>query len=231
MKLYRHIFFDLDRTLWDYEINASEALMEIYAKYSLQQIFENFENFRNAFGKHNNMLWDMYRDGQIAKDIMRIQRFELSFQDYGISALDLASKLNKDFLRISPRKTNLIPGTADIIGYLKNKGYLLYIITNGFTHIQKIKLEVSGLLGIFQQMFTSDSVGSHKPNRAIFEHAVKSVNARKAESLMIGDELEVDIIGARNFGMDQVYYNPSRLPHNEKVTYEIHHLGEIKKIL
>jgi putative hydrolase of the HAD superfamily len=107
----------------------------------------------------------------------------------------------------------------------------LYVLTNGFTQIQELKMESSGLNVYFEKMFTSENTRSYKPKRSIFEYAVKSVNARKVESLMIGDDLEADIIGAREFGMDQVFFNPAKMAHNESVTYEISDLLALKNIL
>lgn len=228
---YRHLFFDLDRTLWDYDNNAYEALHEIYHTYGLHSIFDEFNNFHQTFTRHNNELWKDYREGVVHKDIVRTLRFERTLMDYGTSNPVLAIQLNKDFLEISPRKTHLIPGAIELLDYLKIKQYNLYIITNGFTKIQILKMETSGLMSYFQKIFTSENTSSNKPHRAIFENAITSVNARKLDSIMIGDDLEVDIIGARNFGIDQVYFNPEKTCHNEKITYEISKLAELLEIL
>lgn len=228
---YRHLFFDLDRTLWDYDRNASQALTEVYEKYNLQPVCNNFTNFWNAFNKFNNLLWKDYLDGSLTKNELRNKRFELILLEHSVNDPELAMRMNEDFLDSCPRKTNLIEGALDLLTYLKEKGYHLYIITNGFTHIQEIKLITSGLRPFFLKVYTSDKSGYVKPQRAMFENAVKSVNARKKESLMIGDDLTIDIIGARTFGMDQVYYNPLNLSHTEKVTYEIAALQEMKLFL
>ena len=231
MPRYRHLFFDLDCTLWDYHVNSTEALHELFETYQLHELFDKFENFRETFGKHNEEVWKAYREGRIHKDTLRVLRFERTLKDYGITNFELAHKLNSDFINISPRKTKLMPGTMEVLGYLKSNHYQMYIITNGFTQIQEIKVETSGLADFFIKMFTPENIGYIKPHRAIFEYAVKSVNVRKAESLMIGDDLQVDIIGARDFGMDQVYFNPHKIPHNEKITYEILTLFELREFL
>jgi putative hydrolase of the HAD superfamily len=231
MKKYRHLYFDLDRTLWDYEQNSSGALAEIYETYALKKIFETSENFKSAFTKHNDALWKDYSEGKVHKEILRTLRFELAMKDFGTNDADLACRLNADFVQISPRKTGLVPGAIELLNYLIVKHYKLYIITNGFTQMQEMKMEASGLVGYFNKVFTSENVGSNKPNRAMFEYAVKSVNARKRESLMIGDDLEIDIAGARKFGMDQVFFNPSKIIHNQSATYEIYSLPELMGIL
>ncbi|HEY4786630.1 MAG TPA: YjjG family noncanonical pyrimidine nucleotidase [Bacteroidales bacterium] len=228
---YHHLYFDLDRTLWDYEANASEALLEVYEEFGLQPVFGQFENFWNSFNKYNDALWNQYQKGMLKKEVLRVRRFELALLDYKTNNKELAVTLNNTFLNISPRKPGLVDGANEVLEYLKSKSYHMYILTNGFTQIQEIKMKASGLSPYFEKMFTTENTKSHKPKRAIFEHALKSVHARKAESLMIGDDLEVDILGARNFGMDQVYFNPTKTPHKEKVTYEISNLLELKNIL
>jgi len=230
-KLYHNLYFDLDRTLWDYETNASEALHEIFQEFELQPIFGQFDNFRNAFIKYNDALWRQYEKGTLKKETLRVRRFELALLDYKMKDKKLSIKLNDSFLNISPRKPGLMPGANEALDYLKSKSYRMYILTNGFTKIQEIKMESAGLNPYFEKMFTTENTKSHKPKRAIFEHALKSVNAKKSESLMIGDDLEVDIIGARNFGMDQVYFNPAKTTHKEMITYEISNLAELKNLL
>lgn len=118
---YRHLFFDLDRTLWDYDHNSKEALLEIYQTYGLHAIFVDFDNFHKSFSRHNNELWKGYREGTVHKDVVRTLRFERALFDFGTSDPDLANKLNHDFLEISPRKTHLIPGTIELLDYLKKK--------------------------------------------------------------------------------------------------------------
>jgi putative hydrolase of the HAD superfamily len=228
---YRYLYFDLDRTLWDYENNAAGALWILYNKYALQNFFKEFDIFKNLFSRFNDFLWEEYREGRVHKDILRVLRFEMCFKEVGELQPELSCTLNNEFLDISPKSERLMPGTIELLDYLKGKKYKLFIITNGFTQIQEVKMKYSGLDAYVEKMFTSENVGAHKPNRDMFEYCIKSVNAKNTESLMIGDDLKIDIIGARNFGIDQVYYNPEGLLHSEKVTYEVGHLLELKKIL
>lgn len=231
MKKYRNLYFDLDRTLWDYETNASEALSEIFQNFDLAPIFGSYVNFRMAFAKHNNALWSDFQKGKLKKETIRVRRFELALLEYSTINNKLAGELNDVFLTTSPRKAKLVPDTNEVLDYLRSKSYRLYILTNGFTQIQELKMKSSGLNLYFEKMFTSENTRSYKPKRSIFEYAIKSVNAKKVESLMIGDDLEADIIGAREFGIDQVYFNPGKSVHNEKITYEIHDLISLKNIL
>ncbi len=230
MKKYKNIYFDLDRTLWDFDSNAKETFQDIYEKHELHKIFNSFDNFYNTYVKHNERLWKIYRDGKIRKSVLAFKRFALTLEEFGVKDEDLAKIIGQDYIEISPTKKRLFPGTYETLEYLKIK-YNLYIITNGFNEVQFTKLKNSKLDTFFKKIFTSENAGAQKPNAKIFEHALKSVNARKKESVMIGDDLDTDIIGAKKFGLDQVYFNPQGKKHSEDITHEITSLKELLNIL
>ncbi|MBN2520261.1 MAG: YjjG family noncanonical pyrimidine nucleotidase [Bacteroidales bacterium] len=230
MKRYKHIYFDLDRTLWDFENNSRTALKRIFKKYGLFSEIDDFDLFLKRYAIHNDRLWESYRKGQIKKNELRTTRFKNTLNDFGIKDIRLAKLIDENYIIQSPHGKHLVPNAIDILEYLKNN-YSLYIITNGFKEVQYLKLQNSGLIKYFNTIFTSDKVGSSKPEKRFFQVALSTVNASKKESLVIGDDLEIDIIGARNFGIDQIYFNPDSLPHTEEVTYEIRSLKEIEKIL
>ncbi|MDK2978460.1 MAG: putative hydrolase of the superfamily [Bacteroidales bacterium] len=230
MKKYKHIYFDLDRTLWDFDSNAKETFQDIYEKHELHKIFNKFDNFYHTYVKHNERLWKIYRDGKIKKSVLAFKRFALTLEEFGVKDEGLAKIIGQDYIEISPTKKRLFPGTYETLEYLKNK-YNLYIITNGFNEVQFTKLKNSKLDTFFKKIFTSENAGAQKPNAKIFEHALKSVNARKKESVMIGDDIDTDIIGAKKFGLDQVYFNPLGKKHSEDITHEITSLKELQNIL
>jgi len=230
MNTFRYLFFDLDRTLWDFDENAREAFHDIFNRHSLYNQIPDLSLFFNRYVIYNENLWDRYRRGEISKERLRDERFIQTLGDFGIHDNELASLIGDEYISISPRKKCLVPHTRDILDYLVTR-YDLFIITNGFREVQYCKLGNCELTDYFKQVFTSDEVGYQKPRREIFERAVTSLNARKEHCLMIGDDLHVDVLGARNAGIRQVYFNPGRIPHNEEVTYEISSLLELKEIL
>lgn len=231
MTRYKHLFFDLDHTLWDYASNSGQALAEMFETLRLEEIFVSPQNLINSFMRHNDWVWNEYKNDRMTKSVLRTRRFELTLGDYGVNNPEFASRLNDVFLTIMPHKTSLIPGAWELMEYLSARNYKMYILTNGFTNIQIRKLSSSKLNQFVTKMFSSEQIGYNKPKPQIFQWALKSANARKTESLMIGDELFADIGGARKFGIDQIYYNPLAIPHTEMVTYEVRSLSEIKEIL
>ncbi len=230
MKTYKHIFFDLDRTLWDFDSNSRAALTDVFEIHQLARYFESPEPFINGYHKHNEVLWDRYRQGTIKKELLRSLRFDLTLQDVSVEDTDLAKAIGEDYLQLSTEKTIIFPYTHEILAYLHEK-YPLYILTNGFRETQFSKMKNCDLSKYFHTVFTSETIGFNKPHPKIFQWAVSSVNGRKEECIMIGDDIEVDIEGAKSYGIDQVFFNPERLITESVPTYTIESLSELRGIL
>lgn len=230
MSSYKHIFFDLDRTLWDFEQNMRLTLMGIYDKHELKSAFPDYDTFINSFVTHNERLWGWYQQGNLKKEILRYKRFELTLNEFGIKDKELAAVIGQEYIDESPKKTALIPHTIETLDYLHPK-YKLHIITNGFNEVQFTKIKLCGLEKYFEKVITSEISGYHKPRPEAFGYPLSSANAKKEESIMIGDDLVTDILGAKQFGIGQIYFNPQGIPHDESISYEIKSLLEIKDIL
>jgi putative hydrolase of the HAD superfamily len=228
---YRHLFFDLDHTLWDFDRNSREALEDIYSSLSLEPAgVSDFSLFHTNYLVHNDLLWKKYRNGQIKVDELRWKRMWLALLDFKIADETLARKMGNAFLEVLPTKTLLFPGTIPILQYLSRENYHLHLITNGFEKTQHQKMRSSGIDHFFQEVITSESSNSLKPHPEIFEYALLKAGADKAESIMIGDTPEVDIQGAFNAGIDQVYVNHVHNPEPVKATYTVGSLKELEKI-
>ena len=231
MKQYKHIFFDLDRTLWDFDAAAEVAFERIYEQYHLKDLgIPSAHEFHEVYHPLNERLWELYREDKITKDYLNRTRFVLPLEHYSIHDTDLADHLSEDYVYWSPRIVRLVPGTMELLDYLKPK-YHLHLITNGFQEVQDTKLSLSGMKPYFETLTVSEEVGVKKPNPEIFQYALRKANATAEESLVIGDEMAVDIDGARAAGIDQVFFNPSKKEEKGERTFEVYNLLEIKNIL
>lgn len=230
-KAYKHIFFDLDRTLWDFDAAAEVAFERIYEKYHLKDLgIPSAHEFHMVYHPLNEKLWELYRENKITKDDLNRTRFLKPLEHYGIHDVALADRLSEDYVYWSPRIVRLVPGTMELLEYLKPK-YHLHLITNGFQEVQGLKLNGSGMAPYFETLTVSEEVGVKKPNPEIFRYALEKAHATPEESLMIGDEMAVDIDGARAAGIDQIFFNTTGQPAQGECTYEVQTLLEIKKII
>ena len=230
MQKYTHLFFDLDHTLWDFETNSILTLEELYQKYNLSDAFKSFNEFYERYEQHNDELWIKYREGKITKQQLNFNRFYTPFSEVGIVNETIAKNFAQDYITVSPTKTVLMPNTIEVLKTLKQR-YTLHVITNGFKEVQFKKLKNCNLQQYFSKIFVSETIGASKPKVAFFEYAIKSANAKKRECLIIGDNLETDIDGAINFGIDYVFFNPNKIQHNRNLMYEISDLKQLFSIL
>ncbi len=230
MKKYKSIFFDLDHTLWDFETNSREALLELHQSYQLEKKGIERNAFLLAFKKINTGLWHLYDTGKIKQEVIRLQRFHRIFQEFEIEEYDLSLKFSTDYVDQSPKKKNLLPHAKEVLEHLYPI-YPLHIITNGFSEIQSTKLTSSGIHHYFQSIVTSEKAGHKKPSKEIFEYALKENNLQSHEVVMIGDNLLTDMGGAKNAFIDAIYFNPEKVMHDSQITHEIHSLAELKQLL
>ena len=229
---YTHLFFDWDHTLWDFEKNSEHSLRNLFEDLNLSEKgIPSFEEFYRIYLMVNEQKWEMYRKGRIDKAGLRATRFQETFKHFDVIADDTAMKLEERYVLETPYHTHLIEGTRETLIELANRGYKMHIITNGFTESQTIKFAESGLKHFFDVLLCSDEVGVNKPDPKIFRAALKRASAERAESLMIGDNLIADCIGARNQGIDQVFFNPNNFSHTELLTFEITKIPELLDIL
>lgn len=232
MKQYEHLFFDLDHTIWDFEANAKDALREAFTQNEIHNFeIESFNSFYDRYSFHNHRLWDRYTKGFIKQEELKWKRMWLSLLDFKVANEPLARQLSHDFLEKLPFRKKVFPYTFEILQYLKNKNYQLHLITNGFEITQHQKLQNAGLRDFFQEVITSEASGSLKPNKEIFEFALAKTRAPLSKSIMIGDNLEADIKGARNFGMDTIFVNHINAEASIIPTFTIRHLQELEQIL
>ena len=228
---YRHLFFDLDHTLWDFEANARVTLLELYQNMQLEKRgINDFDLFHKNYLAHNEKLWERYRNGYIKQEELRIKRMWLALLDFKIADELLAKEMSIRFLDLLPTRTILFPYTMEILQYLTNKKYELHLITNGFEKTQHSKLKYSGLDKYFKEVITSEASSSLKPNKEIFDFAFKRTGAKPTESIMLGDSIDVDILGAMKAGIDQVFINHLNVSINIKPTYVVSSLKELEKI-
>lgn len=204
------LFFDLDHTLWDFELNSSLALEETLENLSL--VGRNgltAENFIKRYHVINDRMWDQYRRGKIEKSALRSRRFDEALALFSIRENGLAERFADMYLSLCPVKKNLIPSAQDVLENLSAR-YPVWLLTNGFSEVQAVKIENPGIKPYISGIVTSEEAGAKKPSREIFDYAVKRAGAEASSSAMIGDDLENDVHAALAAGFARaVWFNPS----------------------
>lgn len=229
---YKYVFFDLDHTLWDFEANSNQTLGELVVKYGIDKV-EGFvfEEYLEDFHRANFKLWDAFNRDEITTEELRSYRYDHSFAKYQFDKEAIKQCFNEDYIALCPYKGNLMPQAREVLEYLYSEYFNLYILTNGFEHIQLAKLTSSQMFHYFEEVFTARDSGYKKPHPSYFEYVLKTIQADPKDCLMIGDSLEVDVLSAMNLGIDAVWYNPKKEEGKAKPTYEIASLIELKDIV
>lgn len=231
MNTTRHLFFDLDRTLWDFEKNSRQALSILFHELNLREKIPNFHDFYHKYKLVNSDLWVLYGKGKLTKEELRTTRFEKTLHKFGIVDSVLNQSLNDGYIELSPNQKHVFPNAIETLTSLKKDGFNLHIITNGFKEVQYRKLKNCGFEPFFDVIVCSEEVGKNKPAPEVFHHAMNKANTSPSKSVMIGDDLQVDILGASNAGMKTILFDPEKKYRKYSGEYRIQSLEEIPEIL
>ncbi|CAN5377940.1 YjjG family noncanonical pyrimidine nucleotidase [soil metagenome] len=229
--MYKHLFFDLDHTLWDFDRNSAECIAELFDTFQLADLgIPSAAEFSRHFIAINRQLWADYDKNLIEHGYIRKHRFPMVFRALGVDESAVHVDLNAEYLRLLPRKSHLLDSAREVLDYLKGR-YTMHIITNGFAEIQATKMESSEIAHYFTHVITSENANAKKPDPLVFQYAMEISGTNARESLMIGDNYEADILGAKSVRLDTVFYNPEGVVVDDKPTYDIRHWTELMAIL
>lgn len=236
MKKYKDLFIDFDDTLYDTHGNAIIALSETFEAFHLDRYFSDPQVFYDAYWTANIDLWAQYAKGEITRDYLIVERFRRPLSvGKGIEVTkELCLDISDKFLDFCASKPGVIEGAHELMDDLKGKGYRMHLCSNGFHEVQYKKLEACGLKDYFDTIILSEDAGVNKPSPLYFDYALKVSGARRETTIMIGDNLQSDILGALNAGLDAMLFNRWQVPSEEipqTLTFVVPTLSAIKSIL
>ena len=233
---YKDLFIDFDDTLYDTHGNAVIALSETFECFHLDRYFEDPQVFYDAYWTANIDLWTQYAKGEITRDYLIVERFRrpLSVGEGIEVTKELCLEMSDKFLDFCASKPGVIDGAHELMDYLKRKGYRMHMCSNGFHEVQYKKLDACGLRDYFDTIILSEDAGVNKPAKAYFDYALRVSGANRETTLMIGDNLQSDILGALNAGLDAMLFNRWQVPPEDipqEPTFIVETLSAIKTIL
>ena len=211
-------------------VNSKKVLNDIFYSFKLDEFISSSSDFIDKYQEINECLWALYREDKVNKEELRWKRFDDTLKCFDVDNNEMANQIGDYYVIHSPRQTLLFPHAIELLNYLSDK-YKLHIITNGFEEVQYIKLTESGLSPYFDVIILSEKVGVKKPHPYIFKKAFAETGATAKNSIMIGDDWYADIYGAQRVKMDNVYFNPNKVKHENYVQHEISCLSELHEIL
>ena len=238
---YLDLFIDFDDTLNDTHGNAVIALEELFQHFQLGQWFPDAQVFYDAYWQANIDLWTRYSREEITRDFLIVERFRRPLcvskelraksEESASAFRDYCLQVSDKFLELCANKPGTVDGAHELVAYLRDKGYQMHICSNGFHEVQYKKLAACGLRDYFQTIILSEDAGVNKPSPQFFEYALKASGASRETTLMIGDNLQTDILGAKEAGFDTIFFNrwnvePAGIP-----THTVKTLREIMTIL
>lgn len=233
---YKDLFLDFDDTLYDTHGNAVIALSETFEAFHLERYFSNPQVFYDAYWEANIDLWSRYSKGEITRDYLIVERFRRPLSEgCGLEVTEaLCLEMSDKFLDYCSSKPGVIEGAHELMDYLKGRGYRMHMTSNGFHEVQYKKLAACGLRDYFDTIILSEDAGVNKPSPLYFDYAFKVSGANKDATLMIGDNLQTDIMGALNAGIDAMLFNRWELDTNDcqqPPTFIVNSLKEIMEVL
>ncbi len=234
MTHYRNIFIDLDDTIWDFTANSHVSLEIMYRDLDIARIYPDYDAFSSAYYAKNSELWALYHHGKIEKDFLIIERYAHLLRTIGYNDIDnrLSQRMNEYYLDTLALQTQLVPYAIELLDYLTRRGYNLYILSNGFIEVQHKKLQSAGIEDYFERMVLSDEIGINKPDRRLFDYALEVTHSQVADTLMIGDNYDADILGAMQAGWGQIYFDRNhRGITAQEPQHTVHNLKEVMDIL
>ncbi|MFV0237645.1 MAG: YjjG family noncanonical pyrimidine nucleotidase [Flavobacteriales bacterium] len=229
----KHIFFDLDNTLWDFVKNSKITLENLYKEHLVEEKYHvTFSTWYSHYYDINEQLWAEYRDHKITKEELKDSRFKRAFQAAKIDNTTIPKAFEAVYLHHLPKSNFLRDGANDLLQYLKQQNkYKLHIITNGFKDVSLKKIKGSNIESYFNVVVSAEDVHTRKPDPKVFQYALNLAKASKKESIIIGDDYIADIMGGLNFGIQAIFYNVLDMDVENDTFIEIKHLNEVKKYL
>ena len=204
---YTYLLFDADNTLFDFHAGEKIAFQKALADFGFCETQEDY----SLYTQINASLWKMLEKGEIPKDEIFAKRFVSFLKKTNREANGNA--MNACYKAHLAEQAILFPHAETLLQALKERGFRLFIITNGDKIVQNSRLDKSGLRQYFEQIFISEEIGAAKPSESFFDAVANAIEGfAKEKALVIGDSETSDILGANRYGIDACHVTLNSSP-------------------
>lgn len=226
-RTYQYLLFDLDNTLFDFNKAECQAFQKVCEKYEIDYGRELFEFYHQM----NDALWKSLESGEINQKELQSKRFEEVCRYVGKRQV-CYEKMNADYRLFLSRCSEMIPGALEVCQKLAHS-FSIYLVTNGVSKTQRNRLKGSKLMDYVSDVFISEEIGFHKPQKEFFEYVLSHIGSEKSEALVIGDSITSDILGGKQAGIPTCLYDPTGKGHPKDIVpdFTICDLSELLDIL
>ncbi|MFC1553836.1 YjjG family noncanonical pyrimidine nucleotidase [candidate division KSB1 bacterium] len=208
------VFFDLDNTLFNHSKAQRESLIEVYDKFKEYYTGITCDRYLEAYSINNDLFWGKLTRGEITRYECRFLRFWQTLKDLNLDD-SIAENQAAYYFNTYMEKNYLMDGAIEVLNFIKEKGFKLGLITNGFRDIQDNKIDTLKIRSFFDAIIISEDAGVMKPHPDIFRYALKQIGCSRSECVFIGDSANDDINGAENAGINSIWFNPKKKSGND----------------
>ena len=224
---YNLFLFDLDDTLLDFQASELLCFKETFTNFGIK---DSKGDIHKTYKVENNLLWEQLERGEVDKDFLKVERFKRTLDHHMIEIPP--HKMAEFYLEQLPKHVVLMDGAIEVLSYLKQFGEI-GVITNGMENVQRERIKNSPIKDLIDFIAVSEECGFTKPDTRFFEYTVqKAKHFNKESTIVIGDRLDADILGANQFGIDSCWFNQHEVENTSSTypTYVIHNLVKLKTI-
>ena len=228
-KKYHWILLDLDDTIFDY----GKTEYSSFRKTCLYFFGDFCEDNYKSYHEINKSYWTKFQDGEVSLQTVKTNRFidfgKTNFPDIKIDPLTLS----ENFIDNLSESVFLLDGALEFLDFLKRNNFEISIITNGIKRNQLKRIELAEIGHFFNQIIISEDVGKGKPAREYFDFAEKKIGFEKSKTLVVGDNIQSDIKGAIDYGIDSCWFNIYQTENHTEIqpTYEANSFEDLKELL
>lgn len=199
---YQQIIFDVDDTLIDFAATENFAFTSLFKAHH----WPYSVNLQRQYHAYNQGLWRELEQGKLNYRELSQKCFHDFLKEHLGLEVDGLAVIN-EYRSYFGQAHRLLPGVKDTLKFARKQGYYLTILSNGEKFMQRHRLKLAGILNYFDLVVTSEEAHYQKPDPRAFDYFFKRTQIDPTHTILFGDGLQSDILGAQQYGLASIWYN------------------------